>query len=236
MIFYAARRRFPDCVTSALEVAMVIACWAAKGGSGTTVVAAALATMLARTADGALLVDLDGDVPAVLGVGPTDGPGIAEWLAAGDDVPPDALGRLEIEVGRGLHLIHAGATALPPDGRGELLAALLAADPRPVVVDCGSQPTGARLAVAAGASQSLLVLRPCYLALQRALRSPLRPSGIVLVDEEGRVLGPDDVEAVLGVPIRAVVPYAKRISRAADVGLLAGCLPGDLARALRRAA
>lgn len=215
---------------------MVIACWGAKGGSGTTVVAAALATMLAKTVGAALLVDLDGDIPAVLGVGPTDGPGIAEWLAAGDDVPPDALGRLEVDLGRGLQLIHAGATELPPEGRGELLVALLAADPRPVVVDCGSHPTGARLAVAAGASQSLLVLRPCFLALQRALRSPLRPSGVVLVDEEGRAIGPADVEAVLGVPIRAVVPCDRRIFRAADAGLLTGRLPGDLARALRRAA
>ena len=43
-------------------------------------------------------------------------------------------------------------------------------------------------------------------------------------------------ESVLGVPIRAVVPFDRRISRAADAGLLATRVPGDLARALRRVA
>ena len=44
---------------------MITVCWAAKGGSGTTVVAAAMA-IAAPTPT--LLIDLAGDVPAVLGV------------------------------------------------------------------------------------------------------------------------------------------------------------------------
>ncbi|MBW8824913.1 MAG: hypothetical protein JF603_00980 [Acidobacteria bacterium] len=220
-----------------LGVAMLVACWGAKGGSGTTVVAAALATLLARAQGAALVVDLDGDLPGVLGLPEPDGPGIAEWLAAGEGVPPDALGRLEVRVTAGLALLPAGAPGQwAVEGRGDVLAALLAADPRPVVVDCGSQPVGHRLAVAAAAAHSLLVLRPCALALRRAQRSPLRPSGVVLIDEDGRALGPDDIEAALGVPIRAIVPWARSIARAADGGLLAGRLPGGLARALRKAA
>jgi hypothetical protein len=104
------------------------------------------------------------------------------------------------------------------------------------LVDCGSMPSGHRLAVAATAERSLLVLRPCYLALRRAIASPLRPSGVVLVDEPGRVVDIDDVGAALGVPVCAVIPCEARIARAVDAGLLLRRLPTGLARAVRRAA
>lgn len=214
---------------------MLVACWSAKGGSGTTVVAASLATVLARSAP-TVLADLDGDVPACLGLAEPTGPGLADWLAAGDTVPPDALARLEVPVAPGLSVLPAGGTLPLAPGRGEVLAALLAADPRSVVVDCGSSPAGVALAVAAAASHSLLVLRPCYLALRRAVASPLRPSGIVLVEEEGRSIGVPEVEAALGVPVRAVVPTHQRVARAVDAGLLLARLPWGFERALRRVA
>ena len=48
---------------------MLIACCSTKGGVGTSVVAAALALLLGRTADqGVVLADLAGDGPAVLGL------------------------------------------------------------------------------------------------------------------------------------------------------------------------
>src|SRR2546421_8035594 len=50
-----------------------------------------------------------------------------------------------------------------------ILAAALAAVGHPVIVDCGRAERGAALAVAAAADASLLVVRPCYLALRRAL-------------------------------------------------------------------
>lgn len=216
---------------------MLIACWSAKGGSGTTVVAAALAAVVARSSPvGSLLVDLAGDAPAVLGLPEPGGPGLAGWLAAGATVPADALARLEVETGHGLGLIPAGGLLPEAPGRGEVLAAMLAADARPVVADCGSSPTGPALAVAAAAAHSLLVLRPCYLALRRAVQSPLRPSGVVLVEEVGRAIGRRDVEQALGVPVRAVVAHEQRIARAVDAGLLAGRLPGSLTRSLRRVA
>ena len=47
---------------------MLICCWSVKGGSGTSVVAASLAAILAsRDATGSLFVDLDGDGPALFG-------------------------------------------------------------------------------------------------------------------------------------------------------------------------
>lgn len=215
---------------------MLIACWSAKGGSGTTVVSVALAGLLARPSpEGALLADLDGDVPAVLGLPEPTGPGLGEWLASGNGVPADALARLEVPGPAGLRILPTGA-AEAPAGRAEVLAAVLAADPRPVVADCGSGPTGAGLAVAAAASASLLVLRPCYLSLRRALRAPLRPSGVILVSEPGRSLGRSDVEDVLGVPVKAVVGVDPAVARAVDAGLLLTRLPRGLERALRHAA
>ena len=230
---------------------MLFACWSPKGGSGTTVVTAALGLLLARAAPpGALLADLAGDLPTALGVAAPTGIGLADWLAAGPDVPDDALGRLEIDAGDQLRLLPwrgapgaelassaagSGDPAVAAAGRGEALAAALSADPRPVVVDCGAAATGAALAVAASATVSLLVIRPCYLALRRALDAPLRPSGVVLVTEEGRSLGRADVEDVLGVPVRADIRVDPTVARAVDAGLLAGRLPRSLERALRPA-
>ena len=166
---------------------MLIACWSPKGGTGTTVVSAALALVLA-SAEPTLLVDLAGDIPAALGLSEPDGPGLVDWLAAGADVPSDALARLEVEAGPRLRLLPRGLadTEAVEPGRASALAAALAADRRRVVADCGRAATGPALALAAGASVSLLVLRPCYLALRRAQRAPIRPSGVVLITEEGR--------------------------------------------------
>lgn len=214
---------------------MLVACWSVKGGSGTTVVAAALGLVLASAAPcGASLVDLGGDLPAALGLPDPPGPGVAEWLAADTGVAADALSRLELDVSSRLRLLPRGHAPLTAGG-GERLAAALLGE-RHVVVDCGPPGCGAGLAVAAASGLSLLVLRPCYLALRRALAAPVRPSGVILVNEPGRTLGRHDVEAVLGVPVRAEVAWDEAVARRVDAGLLAGSLPRALERALRRAA
>ena len=189
-----------------------------------------------------LVADLSGDVPAVLGLATAPPTGLGDWLVAGAEVPADALSRLEVGAGPGLRLLAWGqappavATAPGSSERGEILAAAMATDGRPVVVDCGSAASGAALAVAAAADLSLLVLRPCYLALRRALAAPIRPAGVVLVDEPGRALSRRDVEDVLGIPVRAEIAYDASIARAVDAGLLGTRIPRLLERALRDAA
>jgi hypothetical protein len=215
---------------------MLFACWSSKGGAGTTVVAAALALVLAeRSHGGALVADLAGDLPAVLGAADADGPGLAGWLAAGPEVPVDALARLERQVAPGLGLLDRGDGSLDA-GQAEILAALLAAEPRPVVVDCGTAPVGAGAIVAAAADRSLLVTRPCFLALRRAVAGALRPSGVVLVVEPGRSLDRRDVEERIGAPVVASVEVDPAVARAVDAGVLALRLPRGLARELRHAA
>ena len=68
-------------------------CWSAKGGSGTTCVAAALA--LSSTAD-SLLVDLDGELPAALGVPEPSGQGLSDWFSS--DAPERAVLDLAVDV------------------------------------------------------------------------------------------------------------------------------------------
>ena len=216
---------------------MLVACWSPKGGSGTTVVSAALALVLGTRGgipSGALLADLAGDASAVLGLADPDGPGLAEWLHAGDEVPDGALTQLEVDAGRGLRLLPLGAGA-PGDEcrRGDMLAGLLAADARPVVADCGPAASGAQLAVAAAATVSVLVVRPCYLALRRALAAPISPTGVVLVAEPQRSLTGADVEDVLGRPVVAVVPHDPSVARAVDAGLLGRRVPRRLERSLQ---
>ena len=217
---------------------MLVSCWSAKGGSGTTVVSASLAMVLARrAATGALVVDLAGDVPAALGLADPGDPGLSGWLGAGAGAPADALARLELDVGGGLSLLARGSGELGDGIRAQVLAEVLAADLRPVVVDCGLIPSSPVAAVLAGAAtQSLLVTRCCYLALRRAATSSLRPSGVVLVREAGRAFTRRDVEEVVGTPVRAEVAVDPTVARAVDAGLLAARLPRGLERSLRDAA
>jgi MinD-like ATPase involved in chromosome partitioning or flagellar assembly len=215
---------------------MLVACWSSKGGAGTTVVAATLAVLLARRSSrGAVIADLAGDVPAVLGLPEPEGPGLTEWLASGADAPADALSRLERPAGHRLHVLPRGQ-GIVDDARAEVLAALLGADDRAVVADCGTAPTGAALVVAAGATRSVLVTRACFLSLRRALAVPLRPSEVVLLSEPGRALTRADVEECVGAPVVAEVSVDPQVARAVDAGLLATRLPRGLARELDRAA
>ena len=71
----------------------VTLCWAAKGGSGTTVVTALLAIAAARPS---LIVDLAGEMPAVLGLPEPDRPGVVDWLVGNG--PAGQLADLFVDV------------------------------------------------------------------------------------------------------------------------------------------
>jgi hypothetical protein len=210
---------------------VLVVCWSVKGGAGTTVVAVGAALAAAATRP-TLLVDLAGDVGDGLGLAPGTGPGVAEWLAAGPGAPPDALVRLEVPVVPGLTLVHRGAGPLVPD-RAALLVQVLAAGGRTVVVDAGVAGR-CRVArcLAARADRSLLVTRLCALALRRVDQAPVRPSGVVVVREAGRLLSLDDVKAAVGSPVVAEVAVDPAVARAVDLGLARGRLPRSFAAAV----
>ncbi len=126
-----------------------------------------------------------------------------------------------------------------------MLAGVLAGESRSVVVDAGvaewtesseHSDDSARSVLAAAAGTSLLVTRPCYLSLRRAVAAPLQPTGVVLLVEPGRALDRHDVEEVVGVSVVAEVQLDPAVARAVDAGLLVTRLPRSLERALGRAA
>ena len=161
---------------------------------------------------------------------------VADWLAVDGDAA--ALDRLALEASPSLRVVPRGTGSTAAglgSADGERLVASLAVHPA-AVLDCGPPGAPAGIAAAATATVSLLVMRPCFLALRRALDAPIRPSRVVLVDEPGHLLRPRDISEELGVPIGARVPWDPAVPRRVDGGLLARGLPRALHRALRSAA
>lgn len=202
--------------------------WSVKGGSGVTVVATTLAVRSSRQHGPTVLVDLCGDAPAVLGLAEPRGPGVRDWLAAPASTP-EALSRLVQAVTDDLSLLPSGAVVVEPwsPSRSAELVEALAALPARVVVDAGrwGGPAGSTahdelVAELSRAGASLLVTRPCYLSLRRAVRGALRPDGVILVSEAGRSLGRRDVQEVLGAPVVAEVEVDAAVARSVDAGLL----------------
>jgi hypothetical protein len=214
-------RRAPREVTMALTV-----CWSAKGGSGTTVVAAALA--LGSTAD-SLLVDIDGELPAALGVPEPSGQGLSDWFAS--DAPERAVLDLAVTAAATTRLVPRGPSAIPRDAdRWPTLRTFLTTSPLDVVIDAGCGPPPP--ALLGEPARGLLVTRACYLSLLRASRSP-RPDGIVLVEEPGRSLTAADVARAVGAPVVARISVDPAIARAVDAGLLAARLPNAMVKSLQ---
>jgi hypothetical protein len=220
---------------------LLVCFWSPKGGSGTSVIAAAAALVLAREGP-ARVADLAGDLPAVLGLATDPEQGLRDWLCIGPEAPTDALERLAVDAGRGLTLLPAGARDLAsatPEA-GAALAVALRADPRPTVVDAGvlrAHADPALQALVSLADVDVIVVRGCYLALRRAVRIELTScsNGAVFVEESGRSLGVRDVSNVLGVPVLASVGVRASTARAIDAGVLPTRLPDALARPVREA-
>ena len=201
---------------------MLTICCSVKGGSGTSVVAALLALHPKRDT---MLVDLGGDGPAVLGLTPPAGQCLSDWFES--DAPAAAVGTLAVDVDRTTQLVARGTAA--PDSTSsrwrELAEWLAAPHPFHVIVDAGLGDPARLRPDDAGEARVLLVIRPCYLALARAVAAGWRADGVVLVHEPWRSLGPDDVERALGVPVVARLEHDPAIARAVDAGLAVARLP-----------
>jgi len=231
---------------------MVTLCWAAKGGSGTTVVTATLALESSRPA---LLVDLAGELPAVLGMSAPDRPGVGDWLDA--DGTQNQLGDLIVEIDDVTSFLpHRSTTQsssvgtppnnpadnpasrIPTEGRWLQLAAWFddweQSHDGDVWIDAGTGSPPGPLADAV--THRWLVTRACYLSLRRAAAGPIRPTGVLLLDEVGRALRPRDIERSLAAPIVGRLPIDPKVARAVDAGLLVSRPPHTIRRGLRRIA
>jgi MinD superfamily P-loop ATPase len=218
---------------------MLTLCWSPKGGSGTTVVAASLAVLSARH-EPTLLVDLGGDLPAALGAAPHHGAGVADWLGAPHADARRLLG-LTVEAAASLWLLPLGDSsstsraAVDEPDRMRRLADAVAAWSGNVIVDLGTG-RGPSAGWSTHAHSALVVIRACYLALQRAARivplSDANRTAAVLVAEPMRALGAAAVAGALGVEVASTVPFDPAIARTVDAGLLRSRLPAALTSAL----
>jgi hypothetical protein len=188
---------------------------------------------LARIHGESLLVDLQGEAHAVLGLALPVADGLGDWLAAGPEVGIAALGHLSVDVQHGMRLLPTGSHPDPCSPRWEELAVALANRNEPVVVDAGLAPVPSMLL--RHASQSILVIRACYLALRRAHTASQRPDGIIVLREPDRALRASDIEHALGAPVLAELDIDSSVARAVDAGLLVRRSPKSL-RALDRLA
>ena len=212
----------------------MIVCWSLKGGSGTTVVSAALALTLAqRNTATVRIVDLAGDIPSALGIAEPSGEGVMNWLQQ-QHVPIQSL---QIPVTARVSLIPRGNDSLlHHDLTAEhcnSLATELDTSSELTVVDAGSGHTPQLIN---NATTSLLIIRPCYLALRKAAHLSVKPHGIVLINEPGRSLGKRDVESVVGAPVLVELPLDPTIARCVDAGLLASRIPTMLSQHLAHVA
>lgn len=213
---------------------MLTVCWAAKGGSGTTVVSCVLALLNAARHEPSWLIDLAGDVPAALGMSEPSSPGAHDWVIS-PSAPAAALEALGIAATDDLRVIPRGTSAPMSDNqRWAELGRYLADGSAHVVVDAGTAkpPPG----LLAAAQQRLLVTRPCYLSLRRAAASEITPTGVIVVHEPGRALRADDVGHAVRAPVVAEVSTDPGVARAVDAGLLIARMPRSIAAALRQLA
>jgi hypothetical protein len=216
---------------------VLVCCWSPKGGSGTSVFAAACALTLARGIEGVRLADLDGDQPSILGLAADPPTGLREWLGVGVDAPVDALERLGLPATHGVTLLPAGRedlTDVAPEA-GAALGVALREHPAPTVVDVGVPEAAPLEALLDVADATILVVRGCYLALRRAVRMAptARAAGVVLVEESGRALGARDVADVLGLPVLATVSVRSSVARVVDAGVFPVRLPDALVKPAR---
>jgi hypothetical protein len=125
----------------------------------------------------------------------------------------------------------SGRPGVSPEAGAALAVALR--DGGPAVLDAGSgcDRGGAVRAAIEVADAALMVIRPCYLALRKAVGDSrlARSAGAILVEDPGRALDAADVAAVLGVPVVSRFPVRAEIARAVDAGVLRDRLPDPLA-------
>jgi CobQ/CobB/MinD/ParA nucleotide binding domain len=202
----------------------IITVHATKGGQGLTTITAALGVLQAQAGHRTLLIDTGGDLPAILGKPEPLSVGLADYLID----PNITLDDITVNIGENLDIVTRGTgpIAFTTYTYGLLTGGL--GDYDAIIIDartCADEWNQ-------HADRDVLVTRPCYLAVRRAIHLPQRPTEVVFMTEPGRALSAHDIEVVLGVPIAATVPVDIDTARIIDAGILANRMPQQMARAL----
>jgi pilus assembly protein CpaE len=195
----------------------IVAVAGARGGAGTTTVAA----LLARAIDASAVVDLDaigGGQAAFLVEGAE--PTFDAVLAAIDDLDPGGFGQVFSAHAAGRALCAAPRTRAPDRVRTERLVALLRASVPWAVCDVGRAGSDAAAAVLEAADATLVVCAPDVASI-RGARALGVPATRVVLNQAGRMrLSGRDVARVLGQPPAAIVPLDPAVRRAGEAGRL----------------
>lgn len=205
---------------------MPITCiYSHKGGQGVTTIAAATAALINNRHHHTLLIDTGHDLAAVLGQREPTGPGLTDYLADTTITLTD----ITTSISEGLDLIHSGNGPRQFDTSTYVLTTGGLDHYDHVIIDAApdAHPWVRH------ANVSVMVTRPCYLALRHANGHARRPDHVVVVNEPGRTLNFADIAAVTGRPVTAATCYDPIIARAIDAGILASRLPRSLARDLK---
>jgi hypothetical protein len=202
------------------DTGRLIVCASPKGGQGCTTIAAVLALLAARD-QRTVLLDTRGDAATILGVREPQRAGtVAEAIAHA------------VEPCHQLRIAPINGDSV--DGDALTVVAELVASGHRVIVDTGTDHDVLHRFDPL-TPQRLLVTRPCYIALRRAVGVPFVPDHVVLIAEHQRALTEHDVSVALALPVLSV-PYEPSVARAIDAGLLASrlprCLPTPLSRIL----
>lgn len=193
----------------------IVAVAGARGGAGTTTVAA----MLARAISGSAVVDVD-----LAGAGQTaflvDGaePTFGDVLAAIEDIDPRAFGSAFAPHAAGRALCVTPLSRPPDRAQTERLVALLRASVPFAVCDLGRADTEAALTVLGAADVTLIVCAPDVASMRGAR---VLGAGRVVLNQSARMrLSARDVARVLGEAPAAVVPFDATVRRAGEAGRL----------------
>lgn len=109
---------------------------------GTSVTVAATALLAAREHGEAILIDVNGDQAAILGLPSPQSAGVFDWLHSRAD-SRESFERLAIPTSVGLHLVPPGSVGPCDPDRVAQLTTLLTSFDCPVVIDCGLRvPSG----------------------------------------------------------------------------------------------
>lgn len=187
---------------------MIIALSSPKHGTGVTTTAAMTALTLATTGP-TVLIDLADDQYAALGLS-------------------DPQGHQAVAVTEHLRLIDASNVS--PDEQARIVTDTAESGDH-MVIDAGDADHPIHDLLPDN-TRRIWVLRPCYLALRRAMACTRRPDSIIVVREPQRALNTLDIEAAVGIPVATMIDLNPAIARMVDAGLLAARVPRSAAHAL----
>ena len=211
---------------------MIYAFTGAKGGVGTTVTSLLFAQHLLKKTSDVLLVDLTGDLGVVLGTAPNL-PGVAEWTSSDFTYRTlRELTALTVDVAPDVGLLPRGAGDIDISELAAMWHLLAGKKPsRQIVVDAGRAPAAHAL-LDSPKIRRVLVMDCCHQALTRAreilaLRRNDIADDLLIVTDDRRPLGIDDMTSTLARHATATVAADESIARWADAGLMLDRSPKD---------